>query len=164
MRILVFSDSHGETARMRRVIERTPAELILHLGDGAQEFECLSETVKSRALFLGVRGNCDRISDLPAERVFEREGIRFLMLHGHTHQVKHGLGLLEHYAEAQQIDVVLYGHTHRAEDRYCSGEEGRKPLRLFNPGSISAPWRDEATYGYLEIRNGVLLTNLAAFI
>jgi len=163
MRMLVFSDSHGDTARMRRVIERTPADVILHLGDGARDFEQLSETVETRALFLAVRGNCDGVSDWPLERLFDREGIRFLMLHGHTHQVKHGTERLARYAEAKEVDVVLYGHTHRAEDRYVPAEGEGRPLRLFNPGSIGAAWRDEASYGYIEIRNGVLLTNVAAY-
>jgi putative phosphoesterase len=148
---------------MRRVVERTPADLVLHLGDGVREFERLSETVESRSLFLAVRGNCDGVSEWPLERVFEREGFRFLMLHGHTHQVKHGTELLTRYAEAKEIDVVFYGHTHRAEDRYLPAEGGTRPLRLFNPGSIGAPWRDEASYGYIEIRNGMILTNVAAY-
>jgi predicted phosphodiesterase len=137
MRILVFSDSHGDVARMKRVVERTEADLILHLGDGEADFETLQEDYHGRAMFLAVRGNCDVMSDLPAERLFAFEGIRILMLHG---------------------------HTHCAEDRYYPAEGEDKPFRLFNPGSIGSPgYGRPPRYGYIEIRDGQILSNCAVY-
>ena len=164
MRILVFSDSHGNVERMKRVVERTEADLILHLGDGERDFEALQESYRGRAIFMAVRGNGDFLSDLPAERIFEFEGVRFLMLHGHTRNVKHGNEVLEAYARVQKVDLVLYGHTHCAEDRYYPAEGEAKPFRLFNPGSIGSPgYGLPPRYGYIEIRNGQILTNCAVF-
>jgi putative phosphoesterase len=164
MRILVFSDSHGDVARMKRVVERTEADLILYLGDGEADFETLQEDYHGRAMFLAVRGNCDVMSDLPAERLFAFEGIRILMLHGHTRGVKHGNERLEAMAKIQQADLVLYGHTHCAEDRYYPAEGEDKPFRLFNPGSIGSPgYGRPPRYGYIEIRDGQILSNCAVY-
>ncbi len=164
MRILVFSDSHGNVERMKRVVERTEADLILHLGDGEADFEALQADYQSRAMFLAVRGNCDYMSDLPAERLFGFEGVRILMLHGHTRNVKHGNEELEAFAGQQQADLVLYGHTHCAEDRYYPAEGENKPFRLFNPGSIGSPgWGLPPRYGYIEIRDGQILSNCAVY-
>ncbi len=164
MRILVFSDSHGNVGRMRRVVGRTEADLILHLGDGEGDFEALQAGYRGRAMFLAVRGNGDFLSELPAERIVTYEGARILMLHGHTRNVKSGNGALEAYARAQEIDLVLYGHTHLAEDRYYPAEGDGKPFRLFNPGSIGSPgWGLPPRYGYIEIRNGQILTNCAVY-
>ena len=164
MRILVFSDSHGHVERMKRVVERTEADLIPHLGDGEADFEALQESYRGFAMFVAVRGNCDYMSDLPAERIFEFDGIRFLMLHGHTRNVKHGNAVLEAYARTQGIDLVLYGHTHLAEDRYYPAEGEDKPFRLFNPGSIGSPgWGLPPRYGYIEIRDGQIVSNCAVY-
>ncbi len=160
MRILVFSDSHGAVRRMKRILERAEVDAVLYLGDGIRDFEALQEGYDGRAVFMAVRGNCDFLCDYPAERIVSYEGVRILMLHGHTRNVKHGTAALEAYARGQEIDLVLYGHTHRAEDRYLPGEEGR-PLRLFNPGSIGAPGWDKPRFGYLDIRNGQIVSNCA---
>jgi len=162
MRILVFSDSHGETRRMKRILGRAEVDAVLYLGDGIRDFEALQEDYHGKAVFMAVRGNCDFLCDYPAERIFSYEGVRILMLHGHTRNVKHGTAALEAYARVQGVDLILYGHTHRAEDRYLPMEEGR-PLRLFNPGSIGAGGRDIPRFGYLDIRNGQVVSNCAVY-
>jgi putative phosphoesterase len=162
MRILVFSDSHGEVRHMKQILGRAEVEAVLFLGDGIREFEALQEGYDGKAVFMAVRGNCDFLCDDPAERIFSYEGVRILMLHGHTRNVKYGTAALEAYARVQDVDLVLYGHTHRAEDRYLPAEEGR-PLRLFNPGSIGACGREGPRFGYLDIRNGQIVSNCAVY-
>jgi len=104
------------------------------------------------------------LPDYPAERIVSYEGVRILMLHGHTRNVKHGTETLEAYARGQGIDLVLYGHTHRAEDRYLPPENGEgKPLRLFNPGSIGASYGEGPRFGYLDLRNGQVVSNGAVY-
>ena len=150
---------------METVLRRTPADVAIHLGDGLRDFEevrdRLGEDYEARMRFLSVPGNCDigRIA-APAECRITLEGFRFLLLHGHTRGVKHGTEALEAYAAGEGIDVVLYGHTHRADDRYLTFPSG-KALRLFNPGSIGAAATFSPSFGYLEIRNGQLLSNTA---
>ncbi len=161
MDIIVFSDSHGNTDRMARLIDLSGADIVLHLGDGAEDFEKLALRDRRRRLYIGVRGNCDRFSrDLPEIREFEREGVRFLLLHGHTHHVKHGTGELERCARERGADIVLYGHTHTPDDRFLPGGEGEKPLRILNPGSIGSPFRP--SFATITLREGQLLTNCAS--
>ncbi len=148
---------------MKRVLARTPADAVLFLGDGLADLEALQAGYTGKAFFAGVRGNCDFLSDQPAERLFTLEGVRILMLHGHTRGVKHGTGVLEAYAAAQEVDLVLYGHTHGAEDRYLPDAGRGRPLRLFNPGSIGAPGYERPGYGYLELQNGQVLSNCAVY-
>lgn len=164
MRILVFSDSHGEVRRMKNLLARAEVDAVLFLGDGIRDFEALQEDYRGKAVFMAVRGNCDFLCDYPAERVVSYEGVRILMLHGHTRNVKHGTETLEAYARGQGIDLVLYGHTHRAEDRYLPPEDGEgKPLRLFNPGSIGASYGEGPRFGYLDLRNGQVVSNGAVY-
>lgn len=163
MQILVFSDSHGNTARMKEIAARSRAEVILFLGDGLRDFETLADAVPQGTMLLAVRGNCDGISDgVPAERILTLEGIRILMLHGHTRSVKHGTEALVSYARAQEIDLVLYGHTHTPDDRRLFCDEGGKPLYILNPGSIGGGYFGSATFGTVEIRHGQMLTNIAS--
>ena len=49
MRILVFSDSHGSTYRMRDAIMNHPeSDMIIHLGDGERDIEAVSDVIGSR--------------------------------------------------------------------------------------------------------------------
>ena len=171
MKLLIFSDSHGNTERMKAVIRRTPADAVVHLGDGFRDIEAvrdeLGEDYERRLRYFRVRGNCDFFlggaASPPEELTVELGGVRFLLLHGHTRHVKHGTALLENYARGIGADIVLFGHTHEVVDRWLPGEGPTRPLRLFNPGSIGAPAGCDPRYGYIEIRNGQALTNIADF-
>ena len=94
--IVVFSDSHGNSARMRDIIDGTGADVVIHLGDGANDIESIEKTDRRRRLYIYVRGNCDFFSsDLPYTREFTLLGRKFLIMHGHTAGVKHGTAALE---------------------------------------------------------------------
>ena len=166
MKLLVFSDSHGNTERMRIILSRNPnIDAVLFLGDGKRDVEKLIETAEGKdKMWVTVSGNCDWLTfDIPNERVFEYEGVRFLMLHGHTVGVKSGTAMLEAYARSKDVDIVLCGHTHVPCDEYISGENSMKPLRIFNPGSIGEPRYGKPSFGYIEIQNGNIITNCAEF-
>lgn len=150
MLFLVFSDSHGNAALMRRVIaSHKDIRHILFLGDGIREFSALAEEFPEHH-FRAVRGNMDGFS-LAArgeeEDVFELYGMRVMMAHGHRYGVKGGTAAYEAHARAHGARVAIYGHTHIPEARYDS-ETG---LYIFNPGSISRPQNGRPTYGLLDI-------------
>lgn len=160
--MVVFSDSHGNTARMRDIIDRTGADAVIHLGDGASDIEEIENTDRRRRLYIYVRGNCDIFaSELPQSRNFELFGKKFLIMHGHTVGVKHGTEALEALALSQNADVVMYGHTHQLDDRYLSGEGEKKPLRVLNPGSIGD--RLHPTYATVTLINGDIITNICDY-
>lgn len=161
MKILVFSDSHGNASRMSRAISMHPdAEMIFFLGDGLRE-AIPAAREHSEAAFLAVRGNCDRFvsffskCDTRTEEIVSILGHRILLTHGHAYGVKGGLGALIASAERQEADLVLFGHTHLRHEEYLAERE--KPLRLFNPGSISLPWEGKPSYGIVTLRDDQVL-------
>ena len=160
MQLLVFSDAHGDRRGMRSVLERVHPDAVLFLGDGLADFEAVSEDL--HCLTVSVRGNCDPMrEDVPEERLFDYHGCRILMLHGHTRFVKHGTEALVAYAKEQGVDLVLYGHTHTPDDRYVSFEDGSKPLRLLNPGSVRGGAFGSPTFATVLLQQGQTLTNIA---
>ena len=108
MDILVLSDSHGAVAPMVRAVELARPDLILHLGDCWRDGERLRDRFPDIPLEQ-VPGNCDFLSDAPAEQLLVLGGKRILMCHGHTYRVKTSLLLAGFAAEEQQLDLFLFG-------------------------------------------------------
>lgn len=172
MTFIVCSDIHGRTDRLCAMLSRhRHADGFLFLGDGIRD---LPDTVlrSDYGLFAGVCGNCDRLSELlfpglfPEERLLSWGAYTVMMMHGHTHSVKHGVDNAVRYAAEKGTDLLLYGHTHTAEERYLApdsevgGIRLRKPLYVFNPGSLGAPRNGLPSYGIIELRdNGILLSH-----
>ena len=129
MKILVFSDSHGNTAFMEQAVLAEGPDHILHLGDVCSDARALARRFPSIPLDL-VPGNCDGFSGGEAERLLELGGRRILILHGHTRGVKAGIGGAVRAARDAGADVVCFGHTHEA---LC---DRAGPLWILNPGSI----------------------------
>ena len=157
MRLLVFSDSHGKWDRMKEIMERSEFDAVLFLGDGLRDFDRISADYNGKALLISVKGNCDSYDGTPDERILTLDGVKILMLHGHTRGVKHGLETLEAYGRVVGADLLLYGHTHVPFARYVS--EYDRPYYVFNPGSVGAHRYDGASYGFIELVNGKIVTN-----
>ncbi len=166
MKLLILSDIHGRADRARQVIEgHRDAEAVLFLGDGVRDVMALSD-LPPRLIPVGVRGNCDgfsfrALSDFPEERMLCFGGVRMLLLHGHTKGVKHGTEAALAYGAERGADLLLYGHTHLAEEGYLptgtevGGKALEKPLWYMNPGSLY-----EGSYGLVTIQRGqILLSN-----
>ena len=168
MKILVLSDLHGRIDRAERALSlHSDADEILFLGDGIREFSLLME--KKGRPWIGVLGNCDLFSRMgmgdtvPEERMLCLGGMKILMLHGHRVGVKHGIGGAMAYADARGADILLYGHTHVAEEHCFPEGEGRpRSLWVMNPGSIGEPRGGSPSYGLIQIRNGSVLLSHGA--
>jgi putative phosphoesterase len=146
MDFLIFSDSHGNTERMQRAIDRQPKPplAIFYLGDGIRDTERLR--LGGIPLY-GVRGNCDLFfggdcDEFPMERITRIGDLKVLLSHGAVYGVKSDLRRMLASAVRQDVDIVLYGHTHTprldtfpAGTEVC-GESLSRPLYVFNPGSI----------------------------
>ena len=140
MKIMVLSDTHGDTWRLREIFSRESGfALVIHLGDGERDLEPFFPLPGNIPL-LQVRGNCDFYSSLPATVVTQEGGKTILCTHGHTQQVKYGLSLLRAEARDRHADIALYGHTHVPVQEYDDG------LYLCNPGSVR-----NGDYAVLEI-------------
>ena len=55
----------------------------------------------------------------------------------------------------QNCDIMLYGHTHIAYEKYIDG------LYVFNPGSAGRGGYDGNSYGLLEITESGIMTSVA---
>lgn len=159
MTVLVFSDSHGNLSTMERALDiHKNAEIALHAGDGAAAFLNLSSRYE-RTAFFAVRGNCDRWGNmLPSsvasdEEVLNFEGHRILLTHGDFYGVKSSPYSLIPVARKLGAEIAVFGHTHEAYDKYFPEENGKAPVRLFNPGAAN-----EGYYGIIEIREKNILT------
>ena len=75
-----------------------------------------------------------------------------MLTHGHTFNMKLTYESAVDYAAVNGVDIVLFGHTHRAEDTNEISSFGSKKIRLINPGGIGNTYR--ASYAVLNIING----------
>ena len=160
MKLLVLSDTHGRVDRVLRVLKlHSDADAVLFLGDGLSDIA--RSGIDMGKLFC-VRGNCDGISFnsslySPDELSLCFEGFNILMMHGNLHGVKNGVERAVRYAEAKNADVLLFGHTHVPCEKYVSNDDMKKPLYVFNPGSLGAGQDGSASYGLIQIKNRQIL-------
>lgn len=133
MKILVLSDSHATLGFMRRCIEVTAPDAVIHLGDFYNDGQTMQNEFP-QIPFHQVPGNCDLyrgwIPD-PETRLIELGGVRFFLTHGHRFGVKQGLYHLLRDARGAGAQAVLFGHTHMA---LCQQEDG---MWVLNPGAAS---------------------------
>lgn len=155
MRILVLSDAHGRTAPVEQAIERSQPEILLFLGDGLQELHYL-EALYPTIVFHVVKGNCD-FSDAPGVQRLQIGGKRIFMTHGHLYGVKYGYETAIAAAEKAGADLLLFGHTHVAYQDYRNG------LYILNPGSIAFPRSGKPSYGWVDIVDRQIITNIVYF-
>lgn len=147
MKILVLSDSHGNLDNMVRAVEMEQPRMLLHLGDCWRDAQQLHDRFPSLE-FYQVPGNCDFRSSEPAERLLFVDEFRILLCHGHTYGVKQSLLRAGYEAEAQDLDLFLFGHTH------VPMVDRRGKTWFLNPGSIGDHFRP--TYGVVTIQQGKL--------
>ena len=167
MTLLILSDSHGRPDRVTEAIRRVRPDGILFAGDGLRDLSSLPDNPP--CLLWAVKGNCDWMMspvilgntalEAEDEELITVEGIRILLMHGHTYGVKGGLGRASAHAIAQDADVLLFGHTHTPVELHLSPDNTfafsvQKPLTVFNPGSLGD--RD-ASFGTLTIQKGQML-------
>ncbi|MBL0387141.1 metallophosphoesterase [Tumebacillus sp. ITR2] len=128
MRVLIISDSHGRTDRIQLVVRQVGRfDLLVHAGDHADDV--LDDFPRA----IAVCGNCDDPASAATEQEFELLGLKVLLAHGHTLNVKTTPLPLLYRAAERQADIAVFGHTHTPT---LTEEEGRVFL---NPGSLSYP-------------------------
>lgn len=129
MKILVLSDSHGNTENMRCAVEKTAPGLIIHLGDCVRDTASLEQAYPNIPLYR-VCGNCDFGSVIPDSGIEEVDGVRIFFAHGHRHNVKLNMNSFCNSVHFSGSDLGLYGHTHRARWQQVGN------IEILNPGSI----------------------------
>ena len=144
MKLLLFSDSHGNVANMADAVRLERPDRVLHMGDLARDAEELARRFPDLPVTY-VPGNCDgRRPDLPEERVFTLEGVKIFMTHGHTYHVKSGIALAVRAAREAGAQLLCFGHTHEA---LCEFQNG---LWIVNPGAAGSMVQPSCAVAVLE--------------
>lgn len=156
MRLVVFSDTHGNFTAAREIIERNPeVYTFIFLGDGERDIDKL-RIIYPEKMILNVAGNCDFSSFTPNSDIYNAGKVKVFFTHGHRFGVKYGVDQILAKAKEVGASVALFGHTH---ERYYSYIDG---VHLLNPGSAACP-RDgkRSSYAYVDITpNGIMCSHV----
>ncbi|MCH5262110.1 MAG: metallophosphoesterase family protein [Lachnospiraceae bacterium] len=134
-RIGIISDTHG-LLRPEVVQALQGCEAILHGGD-INSAKILDEVKKIAPTYV-VRGNNDKewASELPETVSPKLYGLRFFMVHNKRFIPQ----------DLADIDIVVYGHSHKYEEKYVDG------TLLLNPGSCGPRrFTQPITFAVLEV-------------
>lgn len=148
MKLLILSDSHGRLDTARQAILSEKPHEVIHLGDYVRDAEILRREFPQIPVS-NVPGNCDYGISLPETQLLEREGKRILLTHGHMYGVKTTYIRAIYAALEQEADILLFGHTHRAE---CFQEKG---VWVMNPGAAGT-----GRYGIITLEQGEIACQL----
>ena len=145
MKILVFSDSHGDVEIMIKVAKYEKTDIICHCGDYLNDALELQKHID--VPLYCIAGNDDTAEADLYEKYVKTGGKRFLFIHGHQFGISDDYwnGLKKLFFYRNDVDIVLFGHTHEPFIYRCDARW------LFNPGSIGAynvPW---STYGLIRL-------------
>lgn len=151
MRILVISDSHGRVSEIEKAIEKQKeAKNVFFLGDCVRDVEDLPFIYPDRNFYI-VSGNCDYASMYKSADTVTLAGKKIFFTHGHTYSVKSGIGGLIAKAKSEDIDLVLYGHTHISKTEYVDG------VHFVNPGSLCSGREGGTGYAVVDIEPGGIM-------
>jgi uncharacterized protein len=140
LKVLVVSDTHGNTVKLARIIRReAPFDVLVHCGDGAGDL--VNVDIPPGTAVVRVSGNIDLARNIDAERLVVQEigPVTVMVAHGDEFRVNAGYGAIERTGRSHNADIVLFGHTHVAY-------HGEGKPALFNPGPATS-----GKYGLLHI-------------
>jgi len=144
MKILVVSDTHGDTKPLKALLDSCAhqVQMTIHLGDCKNDLMDMQNYPNLAKV--AIDGNVDFGEE--SVKVLTLEGRRVLLLHGHKHGVKSGMDRLVYFAKENEADVCLFGHTH-FQTMFTQDD-----ILFMNPGSLVEPrGGSQAGYGFLEI-------------
>lgn len=138
---IVFSDLHGDYSSLKKISQfASKNQGAIFAGDGG---DVLADFKDQN--WYTVKGNCDQIGK--DEMVFEQEGVKIFLTHGHLYGVKSSYLRILMRAKELGCGVVVFGHTH--QPMICE-EDG---VLMVNPGSCSY-YASPKTYACLVLSNG----------
>ena len=151
MKIVVFSDAHGNQAAIEHILlSNEDADYFISLGDA----EVPEKFLVDHDIVM-IKGNSSRDPGFAYERDFEVEGKKIFLTHGHKYKVGKGIEKLVKNIVHGGYDLVLYGHTHvAAMDRIMK-------IDFINPGSCASPRNNlPPTYLIIDIQEGAMTYTL----
>lgn len=142
MKVLIISDTHRRHENLELILEKVqPVDLLIHLGD-AEGCEDYIEALAGCPVEV-VAGNNDFFSNLPREKEITIGKYKVLLTHGHYYCVSAGIADIEAEAAARNMDIVMFGHTHRPLLEHA------KNVIALNPGSVSYPRQEGRRPSYI---------------
>ena len=150
MKIGIVSDTHGNIKNIDKAIPYLKeCDLIIHAGDHIDDAEYIYYATDVNVKC--VKGNCDSYnSDGDYELKFSLEDKNFFLCHGHHHDVKMGINSLYKLAKSDNIDFIVFGHTH------IPIYETIDNITFINPGSLTYPrGESEKSFGILTIGDDI---------
>ncbi len=152
MKLVVVSDNHGLTKILEDIKLRHPNCILIHCGDSELPQEYLSG-------YNCVLGNNDYLLDFNYEKIISVDGVRILILHGHTVSMFNREQNLAIKARERECKLVCFGHTHVFQHSIV------EDIVIVNPGSLNYN-RDysPACYAIVEVENGKVLSVEKAYV
>ena len=145
----VLSDTHSLLLPPKLLEGLKQTDLIVHAGDVC-DASVLAVLKKIRPV-KAVQGNMDEPAlkkKLPLKELFEVEGVKVGVYHGHG-PARDALSNVKEQFKHDQVDVVIFGHSHQPLNEKVG------TVLYFNPGSpndaVRAPY---FSYGKIEIKGG----------
>ena len=154
MLVGLIADTHDRLPMVDKAVKKLNEEkvgLVLHAGDYVAPF-VIPKFKELKARLIGVFGNNDGDRELLKRRFKEHEGLemrgnfakiivdglKITLLHGNEEE------LLKALIESESFDVLVHGHTHKAEV-YRKGK-----ILVVNPGEVC---------GYLTGKSTIAMLN-----
>ena len=142
MNVAVFSDTHGNTAKMVQAVRSARPDVLIHLGDYDRDTKVLRRDFPEIPLY-SVCGNCDYGSGEPLSGVVSLGPVKAFLTHGHLYNVDWNVDSLVYAAQEQECQLALYGHTHRADSQEIGG------VKVVNPGTAGQGYR--LSYAWITV-------------
>ena len=155
MKIGIISDTHGNMSSIEKVVPYLKkSDLIIHAGDCVDDAEYLHYATDVEVK--SVKGNCDLYTRNESyELTFNANGKKIFLCHGHYYDVKYGLNSLLNMAKRNNIDIVIFGHTHIPLYEVIDN------IIFINPGSTTYPrGGSEKSFGILIIEENISYKNI----
>jgi putative phosphoesterase len=156
MKILIFSDSHGDVDTMSNVVKKEKPDTIIHLGDSIKDAEQLN-IIYPDIEIIKILGGIDITGENEEwTKYIEISGKRFMLTHGHTilnDVTSFGQGEQRMWMAGGNVDIVLYGHTHEPFIYCCEGKW------IMNPGCICRIPKNLPGHNIINATYGILIIN-----
>ncbi len=144
MKLVVVSDTHGNLKGLRRVVSevigKEAVDLFIHLGDDYDDASVFDEFACEYVRVPGVFSDYYLDKSIPNRLIKEFEGWTFLLTHtesSHSNDLPDDIKPEEVIAKGE-VDVVLYGHTHKPDATV------KNQILFVNPGHL----KDEDKKGF----------------
>ena len=144
MKYLVISDTHGFKNYLNRIVEKEEdIKNIIFLGDGLTDIMSFKAEHPEYNI-ISVAGNCDVNKAVSTKEIITIKNYRVFICHGDGYYVKMELLPLRKACMDMNVDIALFGHTHRQYYEYYDG------IYTFNPGSVMPSGNPFSCYGILD--------------